>query len=125
MEKKNEVFGKRLRILRDRKGFNQEQIAKAIGISRASYSHYETNRVEPDLEIIRLLSEFHNVSTDYLLGKTDQPQVIESDEKAALIEEMARRYPDADIMFDNLAGMTVEQLKEVDRFIRFTLQKDD
>lgn len=125
MEKKNDIFGKRLRILRDRRGDSQDRIAKSIGISRASYSHYETNRVEPDLEIIRLLSDYHDVSIDYLLGKTDQPHVPDDQKKAALIEEMARKYPDAEIMFDNLAGMTVDELREVDDFIKFKLLKRD
>ena len=79
MEKKNDIFGKRMKILRDKKGLNQEDIANEIGISRASYSHYETNRVEPDLNIIRKLSDYHNVTTDYLLGKSDQPHLTEEE----------------------------------------------
>lgn len=81
--KKNDVFGQRLKILRDRKAMNQEGIAKAIGISRASYSHYETSRIEPDLELIRKLSDYHNVTADYLIGKSDEPYHMEDDDFVA------------------------------------------
>jgi len=126
MEKKNEVFGRRLKILRDRTGLNQDSIAKEIGISRSRYSHYETNRVEPDLDLIRKLSDYHNVTTDYLLGKTDDPHVTEGDKKSAIIERIKAEFPDADLMFNDLASFTAEDMQDVYDFIKFKKsQKED
>lgn len=50
----------------------QQQVADALGISRARYSHYENGRNEPDMEILKLLADFHHVTVDYLIGRDNQ-----------------------------------------------------
>jgi DNA-binding XRE family transcriptional regulator len=45
----------------------QEDVAKLAGVSRASYSHYETGRVQPTLKTLKRLAEIYGVTTDYLL----------------------------------------------------------
>lgn len=76
------MIGERLKSLRKTSKETQEEVAKAIGVTRAAYSHFENNRNEPDIEIIRKLSEHYNVSTDYILGNkvpewASQDDVIE------------------------------------------------
>src|SRR5690625_2808297 len=119
------MFLQRLKHHRKRKGLTQQNMADFLSISRQGYGKYEKGESEPDHNTTKKLAAYFEVTTDYLLGKTDEPHVTESDKKNALIEEMAKKYPDADIMFDNLAEMTVEQLKEVDDFIKFKLQKKE
>lgn len=72
MSEKEGILGKRLKYLRNAIKKNQEDVAKAIGVSRARYSHYENNHVEPDVELIRKLANYFSVNTDYLLGVTDK-----------------------------------------------------
>ena len=49
-----------------------KELAKKLNISIAALSRYETGTFEPkSLELIVDLSTLYNVSTDYLLGKTD------------------------------------------------------
>lgn len=120
---KSEILSRRLKNLREEKGYLQRYVADKIGVRSNTLSGYENGTRSPDPDMLVSLADLYGVTTDYLLGKADQPYIIEDDEKTALIEEMARKYPDAEIMFDNLAGMTVEQLREVDDFIRFKLQK--
>lgn len=62
-------FGNRLRELRITKGLTQQQLADTIKLSKANVSKYEADLVEPNLDTLRLLSEFFNVSIDYLLGQ--------------------------------------------------------
>ena len=62
------TIGSKLKKLRKSLNRNQEDVAKAIGISRARYSHYENDRVEPDIELIKKFSSYYQVSSDYLLG---------------------------------------------------------
>ena len=127
LENKNEIFGKRLKLLRNKIGKNQEEIANAIGVSRATYSHYENNHVEPDIDLIRKLADYHNVDTDYLLGRTDTPRYIEDQEKRKqiVIDKIKEEFSGADLMFKDLANMTAEQLEEVYDFIKFKLSKKD
>ena len=126
LENKNEIFGKRLKLLRNKIGKNQEEIANAIGVSRATYSHYENNHVEPDIDLIRKLADYHNVDTDYLLGRTDTPRYIEDQEKRKqiVIDKIKEEFSGADLMFKDLANMTAEQLEEVYDFIKFKLSKE-
>ncbi len=60
--------------LRKQKGLTQKDIADALGISRQAYANYETGNREPDLNTLKALSDFFNVSIDYLLdNKTEKP----------------------------------------------------
>ncbi|GAA5418018.1 hypothetical protein Pryu01_03096 [Paraliobacillus ryukyuensis] len=65
--------GSRITELRKKMNLTQEDFAKKIGISRSALSHYEKDRREPDYETIRNISNVCDVTTDYLLGKTDNP----------------------------------------------------
>nr|WP_029265773.1 helix-turn-helix transcriptional regulator [Virgibacillus alimentarius] len=117
------MFGKRLKILRNKKKKNQEDVAKDLGISRARYSHYENNHVEPDIDLIRKLADYHNVNTDYLLGRTNKPNGSSESDKNAIIDKIAKEFPDADLMFGDLASMDAEQLEEVYEFIAFKARR--
>lgn len=67
-------YGERIALLREKKGLKQDELSTKLGISRASLSHYETNRREPDYDTINRIADFFNVSIDYLVGRTDDPQ---------------------------------------------------
>lgn len=65
-----------LKELRKLKDVKQEDVAKAIGISKSGYGYYEQGRSMPDPEMLLKLAEYFNVSVDYLLGNSDikEPQ---------------------------------------------------
>ena len=64
-------FGERLRQLRISTNLTQEQLAKKIKLSKANISKYEADLVEPNIDTLKILSKIFNVSTDYLLEKTN------------------------------------------------------
>ncbi|MDF2934652.1 MAG: transcriptional regulator, family [Paenibacillaceae bacterium] len=68
--------GDKIALLREKRGLTQEDLANKIGISRASLSHYEKNRREPDYTTITKLADFFHVSVDYLLGRTSEPTQV-------------------------------------------------
>lgn len=59
------------RLIRLRGVRTQQEVADALGISRARYSHYENGRNEPDLLTLGHLADYFNVSTDYLVGRNE------------------------------------------------------
>lgn len=61
----------RLREIRIERGISQEEIAKAIGVSRSTYTNYELGNREPSLTILVKICDFFDVSADYLLGRID------------------------------------------------------
>jgi transcriptional regulator with XRE-family HTH domain len=64
-------FANRLRSLREAKALSQEELARQLNMGRTTVAMYETGKREPDFETLRRLTDFFGVSTDYLLGRTD------------------------------------------------------
>lgn len=61
----------RIKQLRNEKNINQDVLAKLLGLEIAGISKLETARVPLKDEYIVKLAEYFEVSTDYLLGKSD------------------------------------------------------
>ncbi|MCL2234808.1 MAG: helix-turn-helix transcriptional regulator [Firmicutes bacterium] len=61
----------RLKEIREEKGFSQEQVAKVIGIRQQTISQYEKGITEPDIQTLKKLCDFFDVTSDYLLGFKD------------------------------------------------------
>jgi transcriptional regulator with XRE-family HTH domain len=65
------TFGECLTQLRKEYGMTQDELAKKLDITRGSLSMYETDKRFPDKDTLKLIADFFNVSTDYLLGRTE------------------------------------------------------
>ena len=63
--------GNRIKKLREEKQLKQEELAKILSISPSAIGMYERDAREPNDELTLKLAEYFNVSTDYLLGKSD------------------------------------------------------
>ena len=57
-----------LRSIRKQKGLNQLKVALDLNISREALSHYENGKRSPDIQMLRKLSEYFNVSIDFLIN---------------------------------------------------------
>jgi len=79
---------RRIRDLREDHDFNQEKIAELLGCKQSTYSDYETGRCDISTQRLITLSEIYGVSTDYILGVTDNPQKSVATEKASLQQRM-------------------------------------
>lgn len=66
-----EIFSKRLFQLRESKGLSRQAVADDLDITRASLEYYEKGMRTPNLETIFKISEYYQVSIDYLFGKID------------------------------------------------------
>lgn len=71
-------FSQRLMSLRKERGLTQEDLAKIINKKRSTVGGYEAEGKEPDLEMICFLAEYFDVSTDYLLGYSDERKHVET-----------------------------------------------
>ena len=66
-------IGKRIKELREKKGYKQEEVSKMTGISRSSIAAYEVDRETPTYANLIKMAQVLNASTDYLLGyKSDK-----------------------------------------------------
>lgn len=64
-------FGERLKELRLARGLTLREVSVAIDMSIMGYAHYERGETEPTLAILRKLCDLFDVSSDYLIGRTD------------------------------------------------------
>ena len=56
-----------LRMIRKKKGYSQLKVAMDLSISREALSYYETGKRSPDVEMLKKLSDYFDVSIDYLI----------------------------------------------------------
>lgn len=80
------MIGERLKKLRGKR--TQEEVANHIGISRARYSHFENGIREPDLGLVVRLADYYGVTTDYLLGKSNDPHLTSDEYVEKLLKIM-------------------------------------
>ena len=63
----------RLRDLRDDHDKTQQEIADVLNMHRSVYRRYESGERETPAGVVVKLAEYYRVSTDYLLGRTNDP----------------------------------------------------
>ncbi|MCB8818653.1 helix-turn-helix domain-containing protein [Desulfosporosinus shakirovi] len=115
-------FSQRLIALRQKKGLTQEQLAQMVNMSRSALSLYELSKREPDFTTLGTLADFFEVSTDYLLDRTNEsglPQKIsqnpENDEEIEL---------DFRIAANNEDGYGQEPSPELKRFVQEIIKEE-
>ena len=69
-------FSNTLSELRHRAGLSQRKVAADLNISQALLSHYENGAREPGLGFVCRVCDYYNVSADYLLGRSANPDGI-------------------------------------------------
>ena len=68
------ILGERLKQLRSKKELTQAEMAKEIGVSQSTYALYETDKRQPDYDKLFSIAQYFAVTTDYLLGVSDDPR---------------------------------------------------
>ncbi|GAA0108552.1 helix-turn-helix transcriptional regulator [Clostridium sp.] len=110
------MISNRLKELRQEKDLLQKDVATYLNISTSAYGFYEQGKRTPDSEMMKKLSEFFNVSLDYLLGKTDiresADDILNGKEPTIALH--------SDYQYDELPD---EAKKEIENFIEFIKAK--
>ncbi len=68
-------FGQRLKSIRQGHHLTQKQLAEQIGVTERNLRHYESGTMKPRLDVILAILDSVDVSADYLLGRTDNPEI--------------------------------------------------
>ena len=68
------IMYKRIRELREDNDYKQTDLANYLNCTQVSYSRYENGQREVPIETLIKLSDFYNVSIDYILEKSDNPK---------------------------------------------------
>ncbi|MDU3677810.1 MULTISPECIES: helix-turn-helix domain-containing protein [Clostridium] len=101
----------RLKELRKSNKLTQSELGKILGVGKTTISMYETGNSTPNDEIKLKISEYFNISVDYLLGKTNIKNLNNNEETIAL---------HSDYDYKDLPD---EARKEIENYIDYIKQK--
>lgn len=68
----------KLQEIREQKGILQKDLADKLNKTRACISSWETSKTEPDLQSLIQMANLLEVTTDYLLGRSNEVGIIET-----------------------------------------------
>ena len=68
----NKTLEQYLKDLRKSCNYSQEFVASHLNITRQTYSHYETGRINISIEQLIKIADFYDVSLDYLVGRMER-----------------------------------------------------
>lgn len=95
------IFGKRLRERREYKNLTQKELADRLFLGESTISFYEAGKRQPKYEILKKIADILDTTTDWLLGRSDGPELNqvtdpetlkELDEIQREIEKLSSRF---------------------------------
>lgn len=75
------TFGESLKRFRSRYNLKQKDVAEKLKMKQPLYQRYESDDTVPAITFILKLADAYDVSTDYLLGRSDEPRPVKYDDK--------------------------------------------
>lgn len=112
-----ESLSDRLKKLRISAGLNQTELGKIIGVGKTTISMYETGNSTPSDEIKLKITEYFNVSVDYLFGKTD----IKNHESSNIKCPTKNNYEDE--LLTGFRALSKDDQEELLEILRMKLRK--
>ena len=82
-----------LRILRQRKGMSQSQVAQYLGCERSTYAKYESGASEPAFEALQRLSQLFGEPVDFLMGVVSAAPSAATGKKIPVLGDVAAGIP--------------------------------
>ena len=105
------MFGKILRELRKENNLNQSELAKKIGLSASAVGMYEQGRRQPGLELINKIADLFNVSSDFLIGRSN----IRKSDDSKNIAKTNENSPYLVQAYDK--NLPPEELRKIEKYI--------
>lgn len=102
-------FPLRLKSLRKERKLTQEALGEKINVTKVSISGYENGNRTPDTETLQKLADFFDVSTDYLLGRTYNPQIENNQSK----QDIDFNDPSLGLFFKEIKNAPEEQREQL------------
>jgi len=73
-----DLFRERLKKARELRGWSQAELGEKAGMPGSSIAHFETGTRKPSFESLRRLANALDITTDYLLGRIDSPDLSQA-----------------------------------------------
>lgn len=85
-------FGDRLIKVRKDHGYTREALAQELGISKFTLRNYELEATEPGHTFLKMISDFFNVSVDYLMELTDEKEILHAFQLRSSEQDIVEKY---------------------------------
>lgn len=86
------MFGQRIKELRKSLGLNQIEFGNRLGVTKQSVCNWENGNIQPSIDMLTRISKLYSISTDYLLGLSEERLL-------------------------NVSGLTNEQISHIQRIV--------
>lgn len=111
-------------IMKSGKSINS--LEKEIGFTRGTIANWKNGKNKVSTDAIVKISQYFNVSTDYLLGKTDDPTPPRSNTDGSSKLVIPEKYKDVAVAFrGGVDNLTQEDIDDIVRFIEFVKSKSN
>ncbi len=115
------MLGERIRDLRKKFGYSQQQLANKMHLTQGAISQWENGITVPAADQLSALADVFEITVDELLGRSaEQPQ----DDEAWAIRERLRRDPAYRILFDAADNASPEHLRAAAAMLKALEPKD-
>ncbi|NLN48990.1 MAG: helix-turn-helix transcriptional regulator [Clostridiales bacterium] len=111
------MFSFRLKQLREKAGWTQEELAAKLNLTQSTIAYYENDRKKPTLENAKIIARLFNISLDFLIGFTDNINDV------ALKEEYNNYSISCDILED-IRKLSPQGKKDLENFIELLKLRD-
>lgn len=105
----------RLRELRKSKNMTLKDIANILNVSESAISQYENNKREMDNASLAIIADYFNVTIDYLLGRTDSPNLAIPKEMEGISVAFSSGI--------SMNGLNADQIEDVMNYIDYIKNK--
>lgn len=109
----------RIKELAKARGITLGTLEEKLGLSRNSI--YTIKNKKPSAERLQLIADYFNVSTDYLLGRTDNPNIANDDTIAGYTSDDLRKMAENAKTFDG-KPLTEEDIDAIQNIIEIYLR---
>lgn len=89
-----DTFGKKIAALRKVKRISQGELAKMLNTSTSVIGRYERDEMTPSIEVAKKLAGILNTTVGYLLGETDQENLLKDPDMLKRLNEIENMKPD-------------------------------
>ncbi len=111
-------FPNTLKMLREKRGYSQKQLAEALHVSKNSVSHYELGVSMPSIDIIMNMADIFDVSIDYLLGRSSVNL------SKRLLEKSLEKKTTAGIVLESILRLDKEHRNDLLKILHY-IEKDN
>ena len=93
----NQVFGIRVKELREKAGLSMDQLAKKLGVSKSRVNMWENSGTIPRGDVLIQLANYFKVSTDYLLGNDDESAISPTNAQLSSLQRNLGKLNETDL----------------------------